>query len=309
MSAERVHTEDSREKGRPLFVVQHGPIESDAGPRHASTHVHAVLAFHLAGTARIEQAGEWSLEEGDVLLIPAGAPHRHLAARQSTALCVGFCPVCFLADEASEGLVSPFEHVRAGASAVVKIPEARRPFLRGLLEELKREVEREGGGVFAIERSLLTLILAEVARAASWGGKAGASDSVVTEALRFIERHCLESISPRDVAAAVHRSPAHLTTAVRQATGRSVQEWLIAGRLSEARRRLLHTDEIIAVIAERVGYADATHFIRLFRRAHGETPAAWRTRYRHAPVAEEVSRRSTGARSHGMHPSPSRGTD
>jgi AraC-like DNA-binding protein len=45
---------------------------------------------------------------------------------------------------------------------------------------------------------------------------------------------------------------------------------------------LLHTDEIVAVIAERVGYADATHFIRLFRRAHGMTPAAWRTRYRHA---------------------------
>jgi AraC-like DNA-binding protein len=34
---------------------------------------------------------------------------------------------------------------------------------------------------------------------------------------------------------------------------------------------------MIEVIAERVGYADATHFIRLFRREHGVTPAAWRT--------------------------------
>ncbi len=44
----------------------------------------------------------------------------------------------------------------------------------------------------------------------------------------------------------------------------------------EARRRLLHSDERVDVIAERVGYADPTHFIRMFRREHGATPAAWR---------------------------------
>jgi AraC family transcriptional regulator, transcriptional activator of pobA len=33
----------------------------------------------------------------------------------------------------------------------------------------------------------------------------------------------------------------------------------------------------VEVIAERVGYADSTHFIRLFRRQHGVTPTAWRT--------------------------------
>ena len=47
--------------------------------------------------------------------------------------------------------------------------------------------------------------------------------------------------------------------------------------MAEARRLLLHSDEMIDVIAERVGYADATHFIRMFRREHGATPAAWRT--------------------------------
>jgi AraC family transcriptional activator of pobA len=38
----------------------------------------------------------------------------------------------------------------------------------------------------------------------------------------------------------------------------------------------------VDVIAERIGYADPTHFIRLFRRAHGCTPAAWRARQRGA---------------------------
>ena len=96
------------------------------------------------------------------------------------------------------------------------------------------------------------------------------------DALRFIERNCLRSITPRDVAAAVKRSPAYLTTALRQATGRSAGEWIIAGRMAEARRLLLHSGERIDIIAERVGYADPTHFIRIFRREHGATPAAWR---------------------------------
>jgi AraC-like DNA-binding protein len=37
---------------------------------------------------------------------------------------------------------------------------------------------------------------------------------------------------------------------------------------------------MVDVIAERVGYADPTHFIRMFRRQHGATPAAWRASQR-----------------------------
>jgi transcriptional regulator GlxA family with amidase domain len=40
---------------------------------------------------------------------------------------------------------------------------------------------------------------------------------------------------------------------------------------------------VIDIIAERVGYADPTHFIRMFRRAHGATPAAWRNTRRLRP--------------------------
>ena len=78
----------------------------------------------------------------------------------------------------------------------------------------------------------------------------------------------------------VDRSPSHVSTVVRRATGKSVGAWILAGRLAEARNRLLHTDERVEVIAERVGYADPTHFIRLFRRMHDATPAAWRARQR-----------------------------
>jgi hypothetical protein len=77
-------------------------------------------------------------------------------------------------------------------------------------------------------------------------------------------------------------APAYVTTAVKQATGRTVGAWIAEERLAEARRRLLATDEYVEVIAERVGYADPSHFMRLFRRHHGVTPAAYRAQHRRA---------------------------
>jgi AraC-like DNA-binding protein len=273
---------DTPGSGQHVFVRRHLAQQHGGEIRpldHAVTHDYAALTFYTGGAASIEQAGRFRLRSGDVMVIPAGEPHRLTDADQPELWGVGFCPVCFIAEGNAE-LLEPFERVRAGASAVVTIPEERRPFLEGLFRELQGEVERGGKGTLAVQKSLLTLIVAEVARAAAWGQDALRFESVVSEALHFIERNCLGPLSLRDVAAAVRRSPAHLTTAVRRETGRSVQAWIIAGRLSEARRRLAHTDEVVEVIAERVGYADVTHFIRVFRREHGVTPAAFRNRHR-----------------------------
>ncbi|HEU4405640.1 MAG TPA: AraC family transcriptional regulator [Polyangiaceae bacterium] len=269
----------ARGRGASVFVARNEGARPCPGGRPA-THEHVVLVFYTGGSATVEQRGLWQLHAGDAFLIPAGEPHRFRALERPEAWALGLCPVCLLADGGG-ALLEPFERVRSGAAAAVTIPEGRRPFLESLFRELKRETDEVASGGLAVQKSLATLIVAEIARAGAWGQPAGPAD-LVSDALRFIERRCLEPISLRDVAAALRRSPAHLTTAVRRATGRSVQAWIIAGRLSEARRRLAHTDEIVEVVAERVGYADVTHFTRVFRRAHGLTPAAWRARERRA---------------------------
>ncbi|WP_224365136.1 AraC family transcriptional regulator [Hyalangium versicolor] len=265
-------------------MIKHGDLEhGDMEQRRlddAVTHDSMGVSFYTAGSATIEFDSQWSVRAGDVVLVPAGSPHRMMGMEKVEGWGLGFCPVCFVAD-GDASLLEPFDRVRSGASTVVTIAENRRAFFESLFRELHQELEKPRDGTRIIQRSLISLILSEVSSAASRGEQTLAVDDVVSNALRFIERRCLEGISLRDVAAGVHRSPAHLTTAVRRATGRSVQEWIIAGRMSEARRRLLHSDELVDVIADRVGYADATHFIRIFRRIHGATPAAWRANHRH----------------------------
>jgi len=253
----------------PVTTSRHGPV----------THSYAALGFYTGGRSRVELNGEWNLQEGDVLLVPAGEPHRMLEARSPEFWGLSFCASCLAANGAAT-LLEPFERVRAGASAVISVPADRHPYLLGLFRELEavgREPQGSRDAVDAVERSLLTLILAEVDKASSASGAHRANGrSVVADSLRFIERNCLGSLTVQEVAAAVGRSPTYLTAALKEATGRSAVQWIVSGRMAEARRLLLHSDEMVDVIAERVGYADATHFIRMFRREHGATPAAWR---------------------------------
>jgi AraC-like DNA-binding protein len=278
-SSRPIASDDPMADRRPLVVARRRPDCDGARGRAPVTHAHAALAFYTGGRSRVELNGEWTLGEGDVLLVPAGEPHRMLDVQRPELWALAFCAPCFAADGAAD-LLAPFERVRDGAAAVVRIPADRRAFL----EALFRELEQAGGAprgpgdtLDAVQRSLLTLILNEVGRAA--GGPASAEvprRSVVIDSLRFIERNCLRRLTLAEVAEAVGRSPAYVTSALKQATGRSAGEWVLSGRMAEARRLLLHSDEMVDVIAERVGYADATHFIRMFRREHGATPAAWR---------------------------------
>jgi AraC family transcriptional activator of pobA len=257
------------------------------------THGHATLLFYTAGRSRVEQNGEWKLGEGDALLVPAGAPHRLLEVRQAAYWGLAFCTPCF-AVEGAGALLEPFERVRDGGSAVVHVPCARHAYLGELFRELEElggepRVSSETQG--AIQRSLLTLILAEVERAGQGEHRPATGGSVAVRALRFIERNCLRRLTLEDVAAAVGRTPAYVTTALSQATGRSAGEWIVSGRMGEARRLLLHSDERVDAIAQRVGYADATHFIRMFRRECGATPAAWRAALANGAVAGGVKAR------------------
>lgn len=275
-TAASIRREDRHDAGMPVFVARRSTDDSHAIRRAPVTHSFAALAFYTGGQACVEQRGRWVLEPGDALIVPAGEPHQLVEARQAQFWGLGFCVPCFAAEDAGL-LLEPFERVRAGASATVRIPSERHAFLLELFRELQdASRSNRDGEPHAVQRSLLTLILNEIRRAFRDDAGASQPKGVVASSLSFIERNCLRSLTLKDVATAVDRSPAYVTTALTRATGRSAVEWIIAGRMSEARRLLLHSDERVDVIAERIGYADPTHFIRLFRREHGASPAAWR---------------------------------
>jgi AraC family transcriptional regulator, transcriptional activator of pobA len=269
-----------RDTDMPIFVARRSKGDQHSARMQPVTHSYAAVAFYTGGQALMEQRGRWTLEPGDVLIVPAGEPHRLVETERPEFWGLGFCVPCFAAEDAGR-LLEPFERVRAGASAVVRIPAERHAFLESLFHELEEATDPKRGEPHAVQRSLLILVLNEIRRAARWDADSASPKGVVADSLGFIERNCLRPLTLKEVAKAVGRSPAYVTTALTRATGRSAVEWIIAGRMAEARRILLHSDERVEDVAERVGYADPTHFIRMFQRAHGATPAAWRAAKAH----------------------------
>ena len=243
------------------------------------THAEHGLVFVREGVVTIEYGRPIRAEPGTVVIVPAGVPHRGLGARELWATSVGFCASCFELPE-THRLMRPFACVRRGALPAVSIPSKRRRPLLRRFEDLKVEAEHGGPESLELLRAHLALILGEICRAMPGAELESATElrsgDLVSEALDFIQAHALTPISLQEVASAVHRSPAHVTTSVRKATGHSVGSWIAAARVAEATRWLSHTDASLDEIAGAVGWTDKNHLIRQFKKVHGVTPGAWR---------------------------------
>ncbi|MBV1857872.1 MAG: AraC family transcriptional regulator [Nannocystaceae bacterium] len=261
-----------------LIVGQIPGMRMGAGthPTHPVSHTDHVIFVVERGARQLELGGlTVRASAGAVVLLPAGLPHRSFGDGDVEAWCVAFCASCLQLRE-DQLLMSAFRRIRGGALPVAVPDEARQPRLARLCTDLYEESERGAPESRELVRSLLLLLLGEVHRAMPGPDYAAQRDSLVSDALEFIRRECLTPISLKDVAAAVHKSPAHLTTTVKAETGHTVGEWIRAGRLSEACSRLAHTDDSLEEVSTAVGWKDATQLIRQFRRAYGVTPAAWR---------------------------------
>jgi len=266
----------------PVWVGRYGRVE--AAPRGPAVHSYAVMILVTRGQSSVHHAGEQVLRAGDVHLIPPGDPHGPGHFEDVDGWALAFRPEMLPQEEAGWGSerglrLGPFLRVRSGCHPVLRPTPAQRRRLEHWLRLIEAEASREERGQSEALGALLRLVLIELDRmAAPQGAPEPVGLSLARRALTHIEAHCLQPLSLTAVARALERSPTHVAGVVRQETGRTVGEWILEYRMAEARRRLRGTDERVDIIAERVGYADVTHFIRLFRRVHGVTPAAWRRR-------------------------------
>jgi AraC-like DNA-binding protein len=83
-------------------------------------------------------------------------------------------------------------------------------------------------------------------------------------------------LSIADVAQACQLSRSYFTHAFRQTIGQTPHQWMLAQRVQRARELLTSSQTPLAEIATACGFADQSHFTRVFSRATGLPPAQWR---------------------------------
>ncbi|MBQ7168531.1 MAG: helix-turn-helix domain-containing protein [Synergistaceae bacterium] len=127
-------------------------------------------------------------------------------------------------------------------------------------------------GIYQLTMGLLFVELLECTDTLEFSYEA---ESVIMKVLRYIEDH-YRAGSLSEIAGTLHYNHTTLSRLIRKKTGRSFTELLQEKRLSQAAWFLLNTDERVDDIAELVGYANMTHFHKLFTECYGKSPKHYR---------------------------------
>lgn len=154
--------------------------------------------------------------------------------------------------------------------------------VQGELLEISRETSRPESSALLL-RGCFEKILHHLAAAVS--ADAVADAAVTREEVWLVLRRIDELLTaghafdPAVVSRGAHVGTDRLSRLFKQATGLTPFAYFQRRRLQLARRRLLNPDQSAAMIALSLGFADASHFGRDFRRQYGVTPRQFRLQF------------------------------
>ena len=92
----------------------------------------------------------------------------------------------------------------------------------------------------------------------------------------YIHAHATENPPPAQLAAIAKRHPAHVMRVFRQKTGVTIGDYIQAVKIDLACRLIRERELTLTQIASACGFADQSHFIRVFRKAMAVSPSAYR---------------------------------
>jgi AraC-like DNA-binding protein len=98
----------------------------------------------------------------------------------------------------------------------------------------------------------------------------------LTRATELIDAHPTGDLSLAALARECRLSPSHFARAFRASTGLAPHQWLVRRRVEKAKAAMATTDRPLTDIATDAGFADQSHFTRVFTRLVGIPPGAWR---------------------------------
>ena len=218
-------------------------------PRHA--HELPSFCFVIDGRFRERLREEQAYGKRDVIFRAAGEPHSNVFESETSR--------CF------NVLFDPALLVRAG--------DHRAPDLRAasaILNRLLRQ-SRAGANQLVIEGLLLQLV-GEVFQPPHIGR------SLVAETERIIRERFTEPLTVAGIAGELDVHPVHLSRTYRLEHGTGIAEVIRALRIAYA-TELLRDDRLsLCEIALQAGFADQSHFTRVFRDVTGQTPGRLRMR-------------------------------
>ncbi len=254
------------------------------GTRHedeAKYHSHDYLemAFVLSGVGRYKIENHiYSVKEGDLIVFNPGVRHQALldpeAETSTTEFFVGFSDIQF--PEYPDNVLPMPE----GEFMLHTQGELRQKIFKICSSmEAEKAISRPGK-YFMLKSYLMQLLLLVIREQSDFDTLQGSyifestnKKYVVEQIINYFEDHYNEKISLDQIAANMYLSPFYVSKIFKSETGDTPIRHLINIRLEKARELLEKGYKgSIQEVAAMVGYDDAYHFSKLFKRYYGITP-------------------------------------
>lgn len=231
---------------------------------HVGAHVHdaPLVSLVLHGNATEEtRASTRELSAQTLLYTPAFATHGHRFMTESRWLNIQFTPAWF-------ARVGAAQHLLRDSSQLVRAGSAVNWAAR-LGAELRQP---DAVSRLAIEGALL-LLVSELSRLPESGERQRPRWLGVVE--EAIDAAGAESPSLTDLAAIAGVHASHLLRTFRRYHGTTVANYARRRRIERARDQLAASNRPLSIIALEAGFADQSHFTKVFKQAFGETPGQY----------------------------------
>lgn len=252
--------------------------EKDEAVFHS--HDHLEMAFVLSGEGRYRFDEEIvPVQEGDLLIINPGVRHQALACPEvestATEFFVGASGIRI------PGMPDNILPVPGGGHIIHTTGELRQKLFKLCSSMEAEKAVRRQGRYFMLKAYLMQMIILVVREQCEpeerTGGYAFESVNkkyVVEKMLNYFEDHFSEKISLDQVAENMYLSPFYISKIFKSETGDTPIRHLINIRLEKARELLKDGYEgSIQEVAASVGYDDAYHFSKLFKKRYGISPS------------------------------------
>lgn len=282
--------------------VRHGSLDFPLAVYRSHPNLHAEILFShwhdeielmllTGGEATFQLDGaSCRIKKGDMLVINSGVIHAGTseAFRECAFIAVVFDPSLFAGMMDAEERHAYLDPLLSRHMALPVRLDTHNDAASSLATAIRTAAEDwladASGSRAAMSAALLTLLAVSarqgwfVPRDGDRTGGEGLKCARIRHAMHYVQTHSHQSIDVEDMAARVHLSRFHFSRQFREVTGMTPLAYLTRCRMQTAETLLRDPDRRIMDIALDAGFGNASWFIACFRRIHGCTPAAFRSR-------------------------------
>lgn len=137
----------------------------------------------------------------------------------------------------------------------------------------KAELMQDYAGLLRLSAGMVEDFTRRVADARCGSG----SSPLIRSAREYVLAHLDQPITTKDLSHALRMNRTYLCKRFQEETGMTVNHYVTAVKMDEARRLLEATKKTSAEIAEVLGYSSQSYFQSVFKKATGKTPGAYRS--------------------------------